>query len=182
MPALPTLLPVELPAPLSGVDVIVPGPWRTPVSVRDGPRRPLSDVGRAPALLPPGSRRRRSAASPFASADADEAHGRQSAAGRTRVSPAAQRPAPATVPTQRVAAGAAASAAAGAGAGAAGVALIFAILAAYALVPPGGFRRLRRVRVRTPSGVDGGVATAPGSHAFVQSGARPGMYPRRRSV
>jgi hypothetical protein len=102
------------------------------------------------------------ATTPFASAAADVESARQPSRGAHAVPPAAERPAPSTIPTQRVAGSAPAAAAGSAGAGAAAVALIFAILAAYALVPPGGFRRLRRIRVRTPSGVDGARRERPG--------------------
>jgi hypothetical protein len=102
------------------------------------------------------------AATPFAPAAADVQRAGQPSRGAHAVPPAAQRPAPPTIPTQRVAGSAAAAAGGAGGAGAAAVALIFAILAAYALVPPGGFRRLRRIRVRTPSGVDDARRERPG--------------------
>jgi hypothetical protein len=154
---------VPVPVELPGFDFLGQDPLAAAVPARAGPQTPLVGAAPGPAVLPPWlAAPSFRAAAPFASAGADvERAARQPSRGAHAVPPVAQRPAPPTIPTQRVA-GSAAAAAGGAGAGAAAVALIFAILAAYALVPPGGFRRLRRIRVRTPSGVDGTRRDRPG--------------------
>ena len=158
VPVLP--VPVELP----GFDFLAQDPLAAAVPARAGPRVPLVGAAPGPAVLPPWlAAPSFRAATPLAPGAADTERAGQPSRGAHAVPPAAQRPAPPTIPTQRVAGSAAAAAGgAGAGAGAAAVALIFSVLAAYALVPPGGFRRLRRIRVRTPSGADGARRERPG--------------------
>ena len=111
VPVLP--VPVELP----GFDFLAQDPLAAAVPARAGPRAPLVGAAPGPAVLPPWlAAPSFRAATPFASAAADVERARQSSRGAHAVPPAAERPAPPTIPTQRVAGSAAPAAAGGAGA------------------------------------------------------------------
>jgi hypothetical protein len=165
VPALPALtLPVEalatalsVPIPPGLGDDFAPQGVAPPggAMVRSGPTGPLGAQPRSFEALEPLHVRFAEPIRPPAPAER--------AAPRRAVAPAAHAPIAPSAPTSVLAAGIAAPPAGGSGGGSGGAfPLILALLAAYALVPPAGLRRLRRQRVRAPSGIDGQRREHPG--------------------
>jgi hypothetical protein len=128
-------------------------------SARSGPRGPLSAQPRsrtpfwasAPVLAPV-----------LAARAPEAAPAEHRAAPRRAVQrPRAQAPRVPVAPRTVLAGVGAPPAGGGSGFGAFPI-ILLALIAAYALVPPAGLRRLRRIRVRAPSGVDGTRRDRPG--------------------
>ena len=182
LPPIPTINvpvpPVEAPLPsLPVLPAVVPvvsalvRELSTPVELRfeDDVSRPRGrPLARAPA--PTGDGSTRGGGTPFFADDdvvwssvAREAAMHASRPGARRAARERRAEAPrGPIPARRVLASGFVAPPAGGGVGAGALPVLLALLAAYALVPPAGHRRLRRTRVRAPSGVDASRREHPG--------------------